>query len=181
MGGVLGGLTGSLKGAAKGGAFGACFLGCATSLWNLWAKQKNTQKFLVTNTVTQLDQEQMISYYNTKPSVCLFPGTKADLVGEYVSVTPDARPPMQRAARVQDKLTLQCWEVTSHFEQRHVVVNGDLLGECVSELYNKSPEAIAAGIQAKTANVCHYNASAILQAATNRDTNYLSRVFLGNM
>lgn len=180
VGGIFGGLFGGGKTAIKSGLVGSSLLGIAGSLWNIWAKRSNVQKYKITDSITQLEKDEIIELYNAPPIFSAFPGTVASLVGEFSTSDDDARPPMQRAARVQEKLTLQCWRIVDHFERRYVVVNGDLLGECLSELQNKSPEAIAVGIQSKTANVCHYNASAILQAATNRDTNYLATLFLGN-
>jgi hypothetical protein len=131
-------------------------------------------------TVRNEDLEYMmeVTQWETEPTE--FRGTECRLIAECILTGPETRPPHQQAARCQDDVKLQHWRVRKDGEESHHLVNGDLLSECISDLAGRDPAMIAAAIQTRTTNVCHYNCSAALQVATNRGTREIAGIILRN-
>lgn len=103
------------------------------------------------------------------------------LVAQTFSHDGERRPPHQLGARCQTNVRYQLWELIRGDDVKLLLVNGDLLGECCSDLHGLNDDnAIRAGIALKTKNVCHYNVSAVTQAVLNPSTKIVAEELLLN-
>jgi len=76
-------------------------------------------------------------------------------------------------ARKTKGVLIQAWRLVARGHSRNLLVNGDLLNECLSDVHSKDEMAARATISARTCNVAHINAYSEWQSFLATDTKRL--------
>lgn len=103
----------------------------------------------------------------------------AQLIGQKTQETAgrDVRPAKHAASKCNREAKLQLWRMNVSFVSKHLIVNGALFSELVSQNYGKPYEAVVANIIQRTNNPADYNVDPNVQAIVNRDTAELALMF----
>lgn len=169
-----------LKAAAGVTFAGALFYGL-TRAYNSIVTKLNAQKNFVCLLKPSSTIQDMVDHSNRSPMFC--PRSllvqRAVLVGTYVTESKEARPVRHQAARVDKRTYLQAWNIERNGLRIPIIVNGNLLTECLSDLHSDDKNAANAALRQRTKNVCHLNLPSPIQAVVNPNTYDLARFILG--
>jgi hypothetical protein len=176
--GAVGGLCtgrGSFnKGTLACAGLGTLVGAAAAWVWNNWVARPMNPT--LGTSVPKCTAAELVAFRNRmiKPNIASIAFPCATLVGELRQMSnEDVRSVRHGGARRTKGVRIQSWNICSMGKSKPLLVNGDLLYECMSDVHSKDKSAARALICHRTTNVAHFNAIPEYQSVMNSDTREL--------